>query len=204
MFLSKFNFKVDRKGRLSVPADYRAALSQQSFAGILAFASFTDPAIRGCGIDLMEKISATRDPLAVFGPTPIDLTLAAVPEVTQLPFDGEGRIVLPEHLREHATIADQAMFVGRLNYFEIWQPAAFAQHQEVLRASMRANANALLPTTCWRCAMTAFMSTGRSAVAAMPRIGWKPRHAASSALIAILPRSHAPPPWSRAMPAGSA
>jgi MraZ protein len=145
MFLSKFNFKVDRKGRLSVPAEYRAVLARQSFAGIIAFPSFTEPAIRGCGFDLMEKISLARDPLAVFGPTPSDLALAAAPEVTQLPFDGEGRIVLPDHLRQHAAINDSATFVGRLNYFEIWQPETFARHQETERVALRSQANAALP-----------------------------------------------------------
>ncbi|MBI3452692.1 MAG: division/cell wall cluster transcriptional repressor MraZ [Rhodospirillales bacterium] len=143
LFLSRFNFKVDRKGRVSVPADYRSALAGQSFAGIIAFPSLTDRAIRACGIDLMEQISGQRNPLTVFEQTPTDLALASVPEVMRLPFDGEGRIVLPAELARHAGVADAATFVGRLNYFEIWNPTAFEAHQEQMRAAIRAGGGPL-------------------------------------------------------------
>jgi MraZ protein len=138
LFLSKFTFKIDRKGRVSVPADYRARLAGQSFNGIIALMSYTEPAIRCCGIDLMEKISASRDPMAVFQPTPVDLAVAQVPDTTPLPFDGEGRIVLPQELMAHAGITDQATFVGRLHYFEIWAPATFADHQTQMRQRIQA------------------------------------------------------------------
>jgi MraZ protein len=44
----------------------------------------------------------------------------------QLPFDGEGRILLPDHLRGHAGIGDQATFVGFGRTFQIWAPDAYA------------------------------------------------------------------------------
>ncbi|MGQ0663365.1 MAG: division/cell wall cluster transcriptional repressor MraZ [Pseudomonadota bacterium] len=147
LFLSKFTFKVDRKGRVSVPADYRNALAQQTFAGIVAFPSLTGRAIRACGIDLMERIGAERNPLAVFEQTPIDAALASVPDVARLPFDGQGRVVLPSELARHAGITDRATFVGRLNYFEIWDTAAFEAHQADMRASARATGGGLAPET---------------------------------------------------------
>ncbi len=55
-FTGSFTFKVDRKGRISVPAEYRAVLAAQADgqdAGILAFPWFDYRAIRGCGLELM-------------------------------------------------------------------------------------------------------------------------------------------------------
>lgn len=46
----------------------------------------------------------------------------------ELAFDGEGRVMLPENLLELAGISDQALFVGKGETFEIWEPEAFALH----------------------------------------------------------------------------
>ncbi len=57
LFISTFVNKVDKKGRVSVPAPFRAALAGQSFAGIVAYPSFVLSAIEACGIDRMEELS---------------------------------------------------------------------------------------------------------------------------------------------------
>ena len=137
-FAGSFTFKVDKKGRISVPAEFRVVLAAQSagsdFSGILAFPWFDYRAVRGCGVELMERIAQNRSPTAVFENQPIDNALVSVADMTQLPFDSEGRIVLPRDLAEHAGIAESATFVGQVNYFEIWNPAAFKQHQAARRA----------------------------------------------------------------------
>ncbi len=136
-FTGSFTFKVDRKGRISVPAEYRAVLAAQADgqdAGILAFPWFDYRAIRGCGLELMEKIAATRSPTAVFENTPVDSALISAADMVQLPFDSEGRVILPRDLAEHAGITDSATFVGQVNYFEIWNPDAFKAHQAARRA----------------------------------------------------------------------
>jgi MraZ protein len=139
-FTGSFTFKVDKKGRISVPAEYRAILSPQGdepgagAAGILAFPWFDYRAIRACGPELMEKIAATRSPTAVFETAPVDSALISAADMIHLPFDGEGRVVLPRDLAEHAGITDSATIVGQMNYFEIWNPATFRTHQAARRA----------------------------------------------------------------------
>lgn len=136
-FTGSFTFKVDKKGRISVPAEYRAILSAQAEgqeAGILAFPWFDYRAIRACGPELMEQIAASRSPTAVFESTPVDSALISAADMIHLPFDGEGRVVLPRDLAEHAGISDSATIVGQVNYFEIWNPAAFKAHQAARRA----------------------------------------------------------------------
>lgn len=51
----------------------------------------------------------------------------------QLPFDGEGRIILPEELLKDAGITDEAVFVGKGDMFEIWEPKAFAEYSAKAR-----------------------------------------------------------------------
>ena len=58
LFMSTYVNKVDRKGRVSVPATFRTALADQSFDGIVAFPSLEYDALEATGIDTMEAISS--------------------------------------------------------------------------------------------------------------------------------------------------
>jgi len=50
----------------------------------------------------------------------------------RLPFDPEGRIVLPEKFTMHAHISESAAFVGLGPTFQIWEPNRFAEHEAAL------------------------------------------------------------------------
>ena len=66
LFLSTFVNKVDRKGRVSVPATFRAAVADQSFPGIVVFPSFKYEALDASGIKRMEEMSARLNTLEEF------------------------------------------------------------------------------------------------------------------------------------------
>ena len=144
LFLSTFVNKVDRKGRVSVPATFRAALAGQSFLGIVAYRSFKLPCVEGSGIDRMEEMSGRVDQMAQFS-EPYDNLAVLFSDAQQLPFDGEGRIMLPQELAEHASIADHAAFVGQGRTFQIWEPERFKTHQGDLRERARRQGVTLPP-----------------------------------------------------------
>jgi len=142
-FLSTFVNKVDRKGRVSVPAPWRAALAGQDFQGVVAFASLTQPALDAFGRDALEQMNRRRFDrtleagdiaAALLGTGEGDDLIEAIMALAhELPFDGEGRIILPKALVEHAGIGEEAKFVGRGNRFQIWAPATFdAQNRDTL------------------------------------------------------------------------
>ena len=137
LFLSTFVNKVDRKGRVSVPASFRAALAGQAFSGIVVFRSHTLEALDACGMDRMDRLSRSVDDLDLFSQQHDDLTATIFADAHQLPFDSDGRIVLPEHLARHAKITDRAAFVGRGAMFQIWNPDAFLRFQDEARARTR-------------------------------------------------------------------
>lgn len=146
LFLSTFVNKVDRKGRVSVPASFRAVLSQQSFSGVVAFPSLMHQAIEGSGIDRFEKLAEGIDDLNPFSDEHDDFSKAIFGKAHQLPFDGEGRIILPEVLLNHAGISDQAAFVGQGRRFQIWEPGAFAAHEtDAVERAKRERASLKLP-----------------------------------------------------------
>ena len=145
LFLSTFVNKVDRKGRVSVPASFRAALAGQSFLGIVAYRSFKLPCVEGSGIDRMEDLSVRVDQMGQFSDSS-DNASVIFSDAQQLPFDGEGRIMLPQHLAEHAGLREHAAFVGQGRTFQIWEPERFKAHESELRERARRQGVTLPPT----------------------------------------------------------
>jgi MraZ protein len=134
LFIDTFVNKIDRKGRVSVPAPFRAALAGLPFHGIVALPSFKFKAVQCAGIDWMEGIKARLSSSSdLFSEEHDDLTMALFSSAKQLAFDGEGRVQLPEELAKEANITDVAAFVGRGEHFEIWEPKALERYRTEAR-----------------------------------------------------------------------
>jgi MraZ protein len=144
LFFSTFVNKVDRKGRVSVPATFRAAVAGQSFPGIIVFPSFKYEALDASGIKRMEEMSSRMDTLEEFSEDHENLGMLFASSHS-LAFDPEGRIILPETLTEHGHISDSAAFVGLGKSFQIWEPTRFADHQATLRERARRQGTKLPP-----------------------------------------------------------
>jgi MraZ protein len=142
LFLSTFVNRVDKKGRVSVPATFRAALAAQSFAGIVCYRSFTNACIEGCGMDFMERLSDGAQSFDAFSAEQEDLSALIFADARQLPWDPEGRIVLPEDIMAHAGISESVSFVGKGQTFQIWQPEAY----KAVEAEIRTRALQSRPT----------------------------------------------------------
>jgi MraZ protein len=132
LFLSTYVNKVDRKGRVSVPAPFRSVLSGQNSAGIVAYPAFKHPAINCSGLAWVDEMAALLETVPEFSDE-YDKIASIFPELKELSFDPEGRIVLPEEMIELAGITDSVAFVGLSKTFQIWEPEAHKAHQAELR-----------------------------------------------------------------------
>lgn len=137
LFLSTYVNRVDKKGRVSVPATFRAALSAQAFQGIVLFRSNVHACLEGFGWDYMNELSMRLDHFNLFSEEQDDLATAIFGESVQLPFDGDGRVVLPVELMRHAGVVENAAFVGMGRKFQLWDPDSFARRKEEARRSVR-------------------------------------------------------------------
>ncbi|HVM78140.1 MAG TPA: division/cell wall cluster transcriptional repressor MraZ [Stellaceae bacterium] len=145
LFLSEHENKVDRKGRVSVPAQYRAQLAGQTFPGIVAYRSDYHPCIECCDMATMQDYVARINGMYAKDSPEHDDASEIFTAAHQLPFDGEGRIMLPQKLAEHAGIAEQACFVGRGGTFQIWSPDRLRGYQEEARERRRRNRTTIPP-----------------------------------------------------------
>jgi MraZ protein len=138
LFLSTFCNKIDAKGRVSVPASFRAALSAQSFQGFVAFCSLSVPAIEGFGMDRMQRLSQQIDQnFNLFSPQQDDWT-SLFAQALPMQFDQDGRVFLTNELRAHGQLTKEVLFVGRGPTFQMWNPEAFAEYQAAATARLKA------------------------------------------------------------------
>ena len=137
MFLSTYENKLDKKGRVSVPASFRAYLSNLGYNGIICFPSFNNQSIEAWPQDRVEKISNTIDTLNPFEEKRDYFSTSVLSESANLQFDSEGRILLTSKLLKHAKIRNSMIFVGQGKTFQIWEPTSF----EKFRANARKKSN---------------------------------------------------------------
>jgi MraZ protein len=137
LFLSTYINKIDKKGRVSVPSSFRTQLAEQSFNGIVAYPSFINPCVESCGIDRIQKLSERIETLDPFSEEHDVFSTSILSGARELAFDGEGRVMLTEELIASAQLCETAMFVGKGNTFEIWEPESFKVHAERARQIAR-------------------------------------------------------------------
>lgn len=137
LFLSSYENRLDTKGRISVPASFRASVADEKFAGVVLYRSFTNNCIEGLSMSRMEQMAAATDKMGVFDSELDDLSAMLFADARPLSFDVTGRVVIPEELLKHAGITDTAVFVGRGNSFQIWNPEAFRAAQEKALENLR-------------------------------------------------------------------
>ena len=121
MFLSTYENKLDKKGRVSVPASYRSYLSNLGYNGVICYPSFNNQSIEAWPQDRVEKISNSIDSLNPFEEKRDFFATSILSESTNLQFDTEGRISLTSKLLKHAKIKNSMVFVGQGKTFQIWE-----------------------------------------------------------------------------------
>ncbi|MTJ82053.1 MAG: division/cell wall cluster transcriptional repressor MraZ [Telmatospirillum sp.] len=135
LFVSTYVNKIDRKGRVSVPATFRAALGSPTQQSLVLYPSFTLPAIEGCGIEFLEQLAeSTSTSFDLFSTEQDDINTLIFSSSHQLAWDPEGRIILPEEVIAHANITEFAAFVGKGRTFQVWEPEALKAHTAEARA----------------------------------------------------------------------
>ena len=139
MFLSTYENNVDKKGRVSVPAQFRSHLSSLGFNSIICFPSFNQQCLEVWPQDRIEKISDAIDNLNPFEEKKDYFATSILSESVNLIFDTEGRISLTKKLLQHSKIKTRILFVGLGKTFQIWEPTLFEKFKT--KAIKKSNLN---------------------------------------------------------------
>ena len=137
-FVSHYLLRLDTKGRVSVPAPFRAVLARDGFAGLYCYPALDRPALDAGGNALLAEIEALVAGFSPYSNQREQFSLALYGTSETLNFDGEGRVVLTDTLKTHAGITDTVIFAGLGHKFRIWEPSHFraelAEATEKVRA----------------------------------------------------------------------
>ena len=139
MFLSSYENKLDKKGRVSVPATFRSHLASMGYNGFISYPSFNHTALEACSQDRIEKLSNSIDTLNPFEEKRDYFATSVLSESINLQFDGEGRISLTQKLLKHAKIKKNMVFVGQGKTFQIWEPIIFEKFKVTARKKSNLN-----------------------------------------------------------------
>lgn len=132
-FLSQVTKKVDAKGRVSVPSTFRTVLTRLDIQDLYVFQDFVFPAISIAGPEVLERFERHIDQGDPFSPDANKMSLLIHGGGVFMKLDGEGRLVVSDFIRDFAGITDQVTFVGRGDYFQLWEPSALTRMQDETR-----------------------------------------------------------------------
>ena len=133
-FLSIYPASIDDKGRLSVPADYRHALSPDSEGTIILTLGNLN-FLNAFPLDFFNSIwrQADEDGTEFASLNSLERDTLLLGEAVHRTLDTQGRITVPQRLLEQATIGRDIVFMGRRTHFTIWDAKTFEQHRKQLR-----------------------------------------------------------------------
>jgi MraZ protein len=137
-FVSNVTLRLDSKGRVSIPAAFRAVLTRDGFEGLYCYPALDQTAIDAGGNALLAEIERLieRFPPGTQEREQFSVALYGTSETLKL--DGEGRVILSDELKRHAAITDAVSFVGLGHKFQIWEPQRFRAHLATATATVRA------------------------------------------------------------------
>ncbi len=142
MFVSNHETSLDAKGRVSVPASFRHALS----GGTRVFlwpASDGSPCLEGGGEALMATYRQTLARMSPNDPARRAFMHAIFTRSADLKMDETGRIKIPPHLLQAAGIEKELIFAGSLDRFHVWEPSRYAEFDTKMDAQLKDSQSAL-------------------------------------------------------------
>ncbi|MEJ8474681.1 division/cell wall cluster transcriptional repressor MraZ [Roseibium algae] len=135
-FVSHFTNRLDAKGRVSIPAPFRAVLARDGFEGLYCIASPHTAAVDAGGNELLGEIQARLDAFSKLSPDHDALAVALFGASETPKIDSDGRMMISDLVREQTGVTDQVTFAGLGYKFQIWQPERFREYRA--EASKRA------------------------------------------------------------------
>ncbi len=127
-FVSTYTMRLDAKGRVSIPSPYRAVLAKDGTEALYCHPSLAEPALDAGGNRLLAEIDTLIARYPPYSEAREELAAALYGTSETMRIDPEGRVVLTETLKAHASIGDAVAFVGLGHKFRIWEPERLRAH----------------------------------------------------------------------------
>ena len=136
-FRGEFDQKVDNKGRVSIPAPFRRVVDAgdpDRQAGerptlIIVYGTETQVRFDCYTVQGIERIDERIDRMKKGSVERRVLERIYHGHALHAQLDEEGRVVLPQKLREKIGLDERAYFIAMGDHFQIWKPESYADHE---------------------------------------------------------------------------
>ena len=128
MFLGSFNYTIDAKGRVSIPARLRKFVSPDANDTFV----FTRGSLKCINIYPMnywrELLENKLDKLNSFDPDDTKFLRLFLPSAAEDQFDTQSRLLVPKRLIDFAEIEKDVIILGMNKYIEVWNPKLYEEY----------------------------------------------------------------------------
>jgi MraZ protein len=121
-FVATYTMRLDAKGRVSIPAGFRAVLARDGFEGLYCQPAPGQTALDAGGNALIREIESLIELYPPYSEERTELAAALYGQSEIVKVDSEGRIILTERLKTLAHIGESVAFIGLGHKFQIWEP----------------------------------------------------------------------------------
>jgi len=134
MFTGSYFHFMDNKGRVSIPHRYREILNERKDR-VLILTNYTGYIMAFPQSEWL-KIEARFAEQKLFDKKIRDFQRFLISGVEECPLDRQGRILIPQNLRDYAKLSREVALVGAVRCFEVWDRQAFEAHRKQLEKSI--------------------------------------------------------------------
>jgi MraZ protein len=127
VFTGEYRHAVDDKGRIAVPSRFRVQL-----AGSVVVARWMDSCLAIFPVTAWEELAAKLAGLPMTDPNARLLQRQLFAGAFETELDRQGRVLVPQNLRDHAGLEGEALVLGSRDHAEIWAPARWAEYSRSL------------------------------------------------------------------------
>jgi len=132
VFRGTFDYSLDAKNRLTVPARYRAALSD----GVVLAMGLERCVALWTPVGYDEYTQASLAGFHPLSPEAQKLKRFFAANSLETELDAAGRVMLPAFLIEHAGLEKEVVVTGSGDALEIWSRATWAQYNAALASAV--------------------------------------------------------------------
>lgn len=130
MFRGLTSLNMDVKGRMSIPAQYRQAITEEANGQLVVTIDTEYRCLLLYPLPQWLVIEERLEELPTFQPATRRIQRLLIGHATELELDRNSRILLPPLLREYAGLDKTIMLVGQGKRFEVWGESQWQMHRD--------------------------------------------------------------------------